>query len=164
MQQHGCVEPAGAQSVDQSPQAAWPIVLAAPMRWIAIDPDDFAHGILGGEDLVGARARFGKQGDGSAGVTRQGANVRQMPDHVADAGQWLHDEQTMRTRGQALNSGYRRWPGVSFNRSGHAVGCGSLPVRLGLRVPCASLVARASQNSRPDLPGRRLPALLTRAP
>src|SRR6202012_4575005 len=92
VQEHGSVELVGAQHADQPPHPKRPVMDAARTLWIPIHQDDLAHQFFIGENLSGLRARLGSHRYRPSNMTRQGTNVRQMPDHVANAGQKLDDQ------------------------------------------------------------------------
>lgn len=112
----GCNAPAVMQQIDSlettrmdggsHPEQPETVVFADPAIGVAVQPNEVADRVLTAEDLVGCRAGLGDQGDGGAVVSGDGTNMRQVPDHVANAWQLLHHgdshERRVRQRASAI--------------------------------------------------------------
>ena len=85
------IEPTGAQCGQHADKSDATIVRATPRLRIAIEPKHVADRALGAEYLIGGGTRLGDQRNRFTHMRGDRADVWQMPDHVANSGQWLDD-------------------------------------------------------------------------
>src|ERR1700722_4872851 len=89
MQNVDRVKPAYSERIDHSEETQPAIMLATACLGISIKPEHVAHCLFRAEDLIGGGTRFGDQRHRLTDVSGDRSDMRQMPDHVADAWQWL---------------------------------------------------------------------------
>ena len=98
VQQDDGAEVTVAQFARQPEEAADAVMRAAAPFRVQIDPENLLHRGIVAEQLIRQRARLGDQGDRRAREGGNGVDVRQVPDHVADAGQRLHNGHRLQQR------------------------------------------------------------------
>src|SRR5579883_661043 len=91
MEQNEGVEFPSSERPDKPSHAEKAVMAAGPSLRPALDEEHVLDGAVGFENLVGGGAETGDQRHRPAEMTGQHANMRQMPDHVADARQGLGD-------------------------------------------------------------------------
>ena len=137
VQQHQRVEPRAAQIRQQVGPRRQLRPSPAPGD-VAAQPRTTPHAGFGHENLVGGGARLGHQRHRRADRGRDRADMRQVPDHVADARQRLHDGHVAAVRhreasrdgvGRAHegNTGHRREPSQSRGAAGKPCWTGRVP-------------------------------------
>ena len=108
MQQDDRAEIEVVQFADDSAEAVDTIMRAAPSGGIEIHPDDIRQAGFVGQQLIRVGTRFGDQSYFLSRVGGDGADVRQMPDHITDAGQGLDDrDRLLERRPNRLGVGHR---------------------------------------------------------